>query len=105
MATRGTRGTRGTRTGPQCLGCQHFRRAQNYTEFETGREDAQGWPELSQVPTGECDAYPAGIPLVIWRNRVDHAGAYDGDRGVRYVAKDHDARQYHARLFAEARSH
>ena len=31
-----------------------------------------------------CDAFPAGIPLPIWRGDNDHTKPYPGDHGIRF---------------------
>ena len=34
-----------------------------------------------------CKAFPAGIPVDILTGKIDHRGAYPGDRGIRYEKK------------------
>lgn len=31
-----------------------------------------------------CDAFPKGIPLEIWLEKVKHDQPYDGDRGIQF---------------------
>lgn len=35
-----------------------------------------------------CDAYPQGIPEMIWRHGYNHQLPYEGDGGVRFELKD-----------------
>lgn len=38
-----------------------------------------------------CDAFPDGIPDVIWNNQADHRRPFDGDGGIRFEARAGDA--------------
>lgn len=53
---------------PQCTLCSHYRRPAVTGGLKT------------------CAAFPEGIPVEIWENRVDHREPYAGDNGVRFQA-------------------
>jgi hypothetical protein len=50
-------------------------------------------------PTEVCDAFPDGIPIAIWHNRVDHRQPAEGDGGIRFEPKDQLAIRYAAQCF------
>ena len=39
---------------------------------------------VSDEITGTCTAYPNGIPLEIWDDKVSHEKSYKGDGGIQY---------------------
>src|SRR3990172_11597635 len=39
-----------------------------------------------EVPT--CEAFPAGIPLILWDDVIQHGEPYPGDNGVTFLAKN-----------------
>jgi hypothetical protein len=60
-------------TGPtsQCGTCVHF-----ISPFSDRAQPGATGPA--------CDAFPAGIPDVVYRMGVDHRQPVDGDQGVRW---------------------
>jgi len=52
---------------PTCAGCKHF----NYID------------PRARV----CDAFPDGIPEVIWIGKNDHRKPYPGDHGILFEKK------------------
>ena len=55
---------------PQCFRCIH----QRYDS---------GWTE-DGIEVGTCAAFPEGVPLPIWTNRVSHKKPRPGDGGIRF---------------------
>jgi hypothetical protein len=54
---------------PSCSTCLHF-----HLYSKMGKET--------------CDAFPGGIPLVIWQGDNRHREPYPGDRGITYTPVD-----------------
>jgi len=66
---------------PICLYCKHYRRDDPARLI--------------------CDAFPSGIPDGILESRLDHRKPVNGDRGVRFEAKDADGERYANAVFAK----
>lgn len=42
--------------------------------------------DVSNPIARQCAAFPAGIPLEIWKGENNHSSAYPGDGGIRFQA-------------------
>ncbi len=60
---------------PVCSLCAHKRPKPN-REFSR------------DAPTGECDAFPDGIPVVIWNGENNHRMPFPGDGGMQFEPKE-----------------
>ena len=56
---------------PQCFRCVH--------QLYGGGSTDDG------IEVGICNAFPDGIPIVIWTNEFDHRNPYPGDGGIRFT--------------------
>jgi hypothetical protein len=61
------------------------------------------YPNLPWLPVlhrgGLCRAFPGGIPQPILFSGADHRFGFDGDRGIRFEAKEPEDALYAAELF------
>jgi hypothetical protein len=42
---------------------------------------------LTSVGTRACEAFPEGIPAVIWTGENDHHAPFPGDHGIQFEAR------------------
>jgi hypothetical protein len=71
---------------PICVSCKHF------MDYQHGAHGAE-------QNTGICTAFPQGIPLPIWRSRVDHRKPVADDHGIQFEPMGDEGAAYASQIF------
>jgi hypothetical protein len=54
-----------------------------------------------QIDENVCEAFPEGIPELIWEGKFDHREPFDGDSGILFEARNEKYKKSFEEIFGE----